>query len=475
MYRLEEYDHIAECNTLELSPEVFHEALKEVPKSGSRFHVNNQNGHDFDIVYYDNNDDLEPLDTYPKYQKPPFMARYHIYDENDTETLWLGFFDGVKNMVFEELNEYTIVLTKLVLAVTDIEVYCTDHRIYYFVQEYERLHVMKELPEDLDQETLLYIQKELASGIEDGRFRRMSSTYAFHNVFVLQWVLAGRELSRYKFVTVDIDEWAGIGAILSYCARYQTGFGRFGLKFIHKGNGYLGKFKAEELAKFFVLDLQDDGANDDNTLVVPSFMALSKTKFLKGIPHAIDESVLTAEFKAEMDEYYDSLFGEEKVLGVMIRGTDYVTSGMTGDRMMASASQMAPLIHEWIDKYGFEKVFLATEDEDALEYMRQEFGSLVVALSQERLKLSDLRQNEILSDYEKEHADGIYEEKLEDTTINYFYALYILSRCDSFICSGRCNGSDIVRSFNDERFSHFYKFAVGIDHPFTDMKQNKNL
>ncbi len=176
-----------------------------------------------------------------------------------------------------------------------------------------------------------------------------------------------------------------------------------------------------------------------------------------------------------MDEYYDSLFGEEKVLGVMIRGTDYVTSGMTGDRMMASASQMAPLIHEWINKYGFEKVFLATEDEDALEYMRQEFGSLVVALSQERLKLSDLRQNEILSDYEKEHADGIYEEKLEDTTINYFYALYILSRCDSFICSGRCNGSDIVRSFNDERFSHFYKFAVGIDHPFTDMKQNKNL
>ncbi len=463
MFRIEEYDHSINCKTLKLSPGLFHEALKEEPQSMSRFHVENGSGDDFDIVYYDNNDDLEPLESYPKYQKPPFMASYRIYDENDVATLWMGFFDGVKNMVFEELDEYTIVLTKLLLSATDIEVYCTDKRILYFMQEHERLHLVEKLPEDLDEETLLYIQKELASGIEDGRFRRLSSTYAFHNVFVLQWVLAGRDVSRFKYITVDIDEWAGIGAILSYCERYRIGFARFGLKFVQKGNGHLGKFKTEDLVQFFMLDIKDDVANDDNTLVVPSFMALSKTKFLKGIPHAIDESILTPSFRAQMDEYYDGIFGDEKVLGVMIRGTDYVTAGMTGDRIMATPQQMSPLIHEWIEKYGFEKVFLATEDEDALEYMHGEFGHRLVALSQERLKLSDLRQNEILSDYEKEHADGMYEEKLEDTTINYFYALYMLSRCDSFICSGRCNGSDIVRSFNNERFTHFYKFAVGIE------------
>ncbi len=463
MFRIEEYDHNSECRSLDLTPTLFHDALREDPKSLERFHVKNPTGDDFDIVYYDNNDDLEPLYSYPKYQKPPFMASYRIYDENDTKTLWLEFFEGVKNMVFEELNEYTVVLTKLVLSLTDIEVYCSDRRTLFFVPENERLHVADRLPDDLDSNTLIYIKKELASGIEDGRFRTLSSTYAFHNVFVLQWVLAGRELSRFKFITVDIDDWAGIGAILSYCVRYRIAFSRFGLKFIHKGNGYLGKFRVEELTKYFALDLDDDEATDDNTLVVSSFMALSKTKFLKGIVHSVDESILTSKFRAEMDEYYDALFGGKKVLGVMIRGTDYITSGMTGDRMMASAPQMSPLIHEWVDKYGFRKIFLATEDEDALEYMRAEFGDLVVALSQERLKLSDLRQNEILSVYEKEHADGMYEEKLEDTTINYFYALYMLSRCDSFICSGRCNGADIVQSLNNGRFSKFYKFSVGIE------------
>ena len=461
MFRIEEYDQNVTCKTLTMSPELFHNALSPVPKSMERFHVANPGGSDFDIVYYDNNDDIEPLDTYPKYQKPPFMARYHVYDENDTGTLWMEFFDGVRNMVFEELNEYTVVLTKVVLANTDIEVYCTDERIRYFADD-DRIHVVPHLPEDLDEEALLYIRKELSSGIEDGRFRKMSSTYAFHNVFLLQWILDGRKLSQFKFITVEIDDWAGIGAILSYCVRYRIAFGRFGLKFIQKGSGRIGKFGVDELSHFFELGMQDDEANDDNTLVVPSFMAMSKIKFLKGISHSIDESILTPEFKADMDEYYDGLFGDSKVLGVMIRGTDYVSSGMTGDRMMASAQQMSPLIHEWVDKYGFERIFLATEDEDALEYMRSEFGHQMVALSQERLKVSDLRSNEILSDYEKEHADGMYEEKLEDTTINYFYALYILSRCDSFVCSGRCNGADIVMSFNNGRFSNYYKFAVGV-------------
>ena len=463
MFRIEEYDHTVDCKTLELSDELFHEALKEGVSSRSRFHVSNSGGDDFDIVYYDNNDEIEPVASYPKYQKPPFMARYEIYDENDTKTLWMEFFDGVRNMVFEELNEYTVVLTKLVLAFTDIEVYCTDRRILYFVKQNERLHVRDQLPSDLDKESLLYIQKELASGIEDGRFRTLSSTYAFHNVFLLQWILAGRDLSRFRFITVDIDDWAGIGAILSYYVRYRIGFARFGLRFVFNGNGHIGKFREEELTRYFVLECRDDEATDDNTLVVPSFMALSKVKFLKGISHSIDESILTRGFKAQMDEYFDDVFKDEKVLGVMIRGTDYITSGMTGDRIMASPQQMAPLVHEWVKEYGFERVFLATEDEDALEYMRGKFGHKLVALSQERLKQSDLRKNEILSDYEKEHADGMYEEKLEDTTVNYFYALYMLSRCDSFICSGRCNGADIVMSFNNGRFSHFYKFAVGVD------------
>ena len=77
MFRIEEYDHTADCKTLEISPGLFHDAWKEGVKSRSRFHVRNHGGDDFDIVYYDNND-IEPVASYPKYQKPPFMAPYEI-------------------------------------------------------------------------------------------------------------------------------------------------------------------------------------------------------------------------------------------------------------------------------------------------------------------------------------------------------------------------------------------------------------
>ena len=100
---------------------------------------------------------------------------------------------------------------------------------------------------------------------------------------------------------------------------------------------------------------------------------------------------------------------------------------------------------------------IADDASPALKRIRRQ-----IALSQERIKLSDLRENELISTYEKEHSEGMYEEKLEDTTINYFYALYMLSKCDSFVCSGRCNGSDIVLSLNNGRFSNCYKFSVGV-------------
>ena len=63
MFRIEEYDQSSVCKEFELSSGLFHEALREDPSGGSRFHVKNPRGEDFDIDYYDNNDDMEPLDT----------------------------------------------------------------------------------------------------------------------------------------------------------------------------------------------------------------------------------------------------------------------------------------------------------------------------------------------------------------------------------------------------------------------------
>lgn len=60
----------------------------------------------------------------------------------------------------------------------------------------------------------------------------------------------------------------------------------------------------------------------------------------------------------------------------------------------------------------------------------------------------------------KSRKGQAYRDALEDTTVNYFYALYILSKCDAFLCSGQCNGWDTVRSLNHDGFKRERKLFV---------------
>ena len=463
MFKIETLRADEEAKTLKLSEKLFHEALKDTPESKARFHVKNDRGEDFDIVYWDNDEDIEPRDAYPAYVKPPYMAKYLVYDENDKDTLYLELLDGLKKMVFEELNEYTIAISRVILNFTDMEIWCADERIGWFIDENPRVHVVKELPDDIYGDDCFYIQEQLRVGMEDNNFRRLSNTYAFHNIFFLQWILNGKSFSNYKYMTLPINSTGGIGAILSGYKRFEAAFGHFGLKFVAPDKDHYGKFPRKLMERYFAANLWDEDANEDNTLWVPDTVMLVKTAFYQRMPGLMDKSVIAPSFLAEMDEYYDAVFGDRKTLGVLIRGSDYIATGLSGSRKMATVEQMIPGIRRWMRDFGYEKIFLATEDADILAQMRKEFGKSMAALSQQRLSVSDLKVGQIITEYEKEHAGDDYEEKLEDTTVNYFYALYLLSRCDAFMCSGQCNGWDMVISLNEDRFERTYKFAVGIN------------
>ena len=460
MFKIEESHPEMIAINLDLSDNVFHNALLFRPDSKERFHIRNNKGEDFDIVYWDNDLDIEPMDAYPDYVKPPYMAQYYDYNEYDNSSLYLGFFDGLTDMVFEELNEYTIVLTKVVLKNTDMDVWCTDKRILWFVDENPKLHIEDSLPNDLYKETLFYIQSSLRTGLEDNNFNRMSSTYAFHNIFFVQDILDGRPYSQFRYVTIPVNNIGGIASILQGYVRFQNAFGYFGIKFIAPNQDHIGKFPKELMERYFAVELWEDDATKENTLILPDYIV--KTKFFQMQPDSINTSIIAPRFKREMDEYYDAVFKDAKTLGVLIRGSDYIATGLSGSRKMATVDQMVPTIRKWMEEYGYEKIFLATEDYDILQEMWREFGNNMVALSQERISAKDLKQGQIISDYEKENEGDDYIIKLEDTTVNYFYALYILSRCDAFLCSGQCNGWDTALSLNEGRYERTYKFTVGI-------------
>ena len=51
------------------------------------------------------------------------LPPYYLYDENDDTKLSLRLFDGYENIIFEKANEYTIVVAKILLRLTDKEVW----------------------------------------------------------------------------------------------------------------------------------------------------------------------------------------------------------------------------------------------------------------------------------------------------------------------------------------------------------------
>jgi hypothetical protein len=86
---------------------------------------------------------------------------------------------------------------------------------------------------------------------------------------------------------------------------------------------------------------------------------------------------------------------------------------------------------------------------------------MIRVVSQVRHSVRDFGNAKLLSDLEKKEQQdnsGL----VEDNTVNYFYALYLLSKCQSFMASGQCHGWNVVNSFKQGQFKRSYKFQVGV-------------
>ena len=301
MFKIEALNSEIEAKTLKLSDRLFHEALRQETESMTRFHVKNDRGEDFDIVYWDNEDDIEPIAAYPKYVKPPYIAKYPFYDEEDAPTLYLEYLQQFDRMIFEELNEYTIALTRVIMTNTEMDIWCRDERILWFTGECDRIHIVDKFPEDRFADNTLYIQEQHRCGLEDGNFKRVSAVYAFHNVFFLQWILNGRDLKDFKFLTLPINDSGGIGALLSAYTRNQALAERFGLKFVAPDRDRFGKYPRALVEKYFAVDIWNPEATEDNTLVVPGPVIINKTQYYTCLPATLEVSSIAPGFKAEMD------------------------------------------------------------------------------------------------------------------------------------------------------------------------------
>lgn len=446
MLTVTDYDYNINYRKLNNDQNVFHDALKYVLMGEKRFHVEGE-GYDYDLVYEDNDVRAKKDPAFPNsdfFLSEMLYPPYYFYNENDLSKINMYLLEGFDEIFFEEANEYTSVIADLVLKNTKMQVTCRSANMRLFPWLSEKVKCSKKPQTD----NCLYVQHEHYPYFEDPK--RYSTFDLFHSLFIMQW-LTSESIEKIKYLSIMIRKTEGIGSILSTYSSVSKALDRYNIKPFIEPNST--RFSNELLTKYFNIGEVPEDSNENNTIYVKSFNAFLLSHFMDLCRSDVKLNMLKDTFVQQMKEYADQIIGDKKVLGVLLRGTDIIIANYKGSYNPASIDDCIRIINERMEKYGYDKIFVATEDSNFLEIMLNAFPKKVLAVAQERHSISDFKDLKYISDLEKKTYSGLaYYASVEDTTVNYLYAVYILSRCESFISNCVCSGSKLVTSFNEGRF-----------------------
>ena len=415
--------------------------------------VSNPDGEDY-LLSYVKNDDYRPEYFRKRWPNQTCYFEYLNYDITAEHSLYLSFFKGFSCCYIALACEYSVVIAQLFLKYTEGTVYCGDSRLAWFIGNNPRV-IYSDMPEDLINQALLIGTLEEDRNRVPGQ-KVLGPIAVFHNLFFLQGS-GCYDIRGIRYAEVVLDQQAGIGSIMSNLSRYSQAFAELGIRIICRRNR-IGRFSSSFLNEYFAFNLQAEDATDENTLFIPETAPYVATRFLLKNQPRIDISVIRESFRKQMQEYADAVLDGKKTLGVLIRGTDYILVNQNSPRKMAGPVEVSELVDQWMEKGAFDQIFLATEDLDILNFMRGKYGKKLIAIAQERHTVSELQGKMLLADLERKNTEN-YDGTVAENTVNYFYALFVLSSCDSFICSGYCNGYELIKAFNEGRYKQEFLFG----------------
>lgn len=449
MFTIEKVNPEKAAKTLPHSANVFHEALAD---GGDYYHVSNPNG-DYDISYQANQEWF--TGRIPAYMGK-LLPNYRIYDEYDAESLDIITFKDYEQIFCTQATEYSIAIARIALQNTELPVYFLDPRAAWFLAPHERLFIGQKPAES--KLTLLIVAGcglGFVRGVDELKSDApMSDIFVFNSLFWVQHILKGRKMKEVKYMEFPFARSSmGIGGMLVQTRQSALMAEQLGWRLVYNGDT-LGKFRMKDLAKFYKLDLSCPDSTPENTFVVENSHRLGVIRRTFELSAALDDSILQDRFRRELAEYEEAIFSGHRTLGLLMRGTDYISSGMAASiRPQGTVEEMLPLVCEWMETGNYDRVFLATEDQDILNKMREALGNKLIAVSQERHSVHEFEEHQVINELEKQlYTKEEYHDRVIENTISYFYALHILSNCQAFLCSGQNNGWDTVCAMNNGRF-----------------------
>ncbi len=153
-----------------------------------------------------------------------------------------------------------------------------------------------------------------------------------------------------------------------------------------------------------------------------------------------------------IDNEIRTILGNQRVLGVLCRGTDYIGTGMAkqpdGKDVITEAKQ-------WMEKYHYDKIYLATEVEAYYLQFEEALPGRILVNKRSYYEKAMVEQN--VNAIGRVHFDRENDDYLKG--LEYLSSLYILSRCQALL-GGYCGGTNMALLLNDSRYERFKVYSL---------------
>lgn len=212
----------------------------------------------------------------------------------------------------------------------------------------------------------------------------------------------------------------------------------------------------------------DDISDDDNVILSKNTFLPDKrysfpVSMLPIYPKRWEPNSLVDEYKKylvfnkEMQIYLENGLKEKigdkrNILGILCRGTDYHSLKPYCHPIQPSPEIVINKAKELLKKINYEKIYLATEDDQIYNRFLSEFGDMMIPNTQYKYDKIPLKRylTQIKTDRKNHHYTLAKE---------YLLSLYILSSCKYFI-GGRTSGTSLVYLMT-KGFDYEYIWSLG--------------
>lgn len=160
-------------------------------------------------------------------------------------------------------------------------------------------------------------------------------------------------------------------------------------------------------------------------------------KYIKIKPAILNEIV---------NEYGDIILNGSDTLGVLYRGTDMISLRLKNHPIQPSKKELIISAKKYMKDLNLSRIFISTEDGDAIEMFKEEFGDALCYTNQIRYSNTGSKW---IADLSNSRKNDKYLRGVE-----YLTTIEILSKCDSLI-AGVSAGSVCALIMNDFKYSHY--------------------